>query len=80
MKKLLLVINKYLPHKKCDHVGTGTSCLVCGVSEGRVKILILFYYCSVSQWRVSFCPRVFIKFCCKNIEGGFNWRLLAVIA
>ena len=40
------------------------------VSEGRVKILILFYYCSVSQWRVSFCPGFLLSFVVKISRAG----------
>ena len=67
------VINKYLPHKKCDHVGTGTSCLVCcewGASGNFNSFLLLFRVTMACQ----FLSRVFIKFCCKNIEGGLRGR------
>ena len=66
------VINKYLPHKKCDHVGTGTSCLVCcewGASENFNSFLLLFRVTMACQ----FLSLVFIKFCCKNICWNISY-------
>ena len=35
-----------------------------------MEILILFYYCSVSQWRVSFCPGFLLSFVVKISRAG----------